>query len=160
MRCFFCVSCQNITLYRLGKLRLAEQLQEAHIGANLVRPLQPPHKPRADNIRLCTIMSICNIKIVCLTAFFHTNPDLSISVRRKTATVILSHCGCKRFCISAFLRDTFYCAKKRSKIEPPELLPEEVTSLSFEVEKVSSMRVPFGAFEPGSTDIETTTPSV
>lgn len=54
----------------------------------------------------------------------------------------------------------FYCAKKRSKIEPPELLPEEVTSFSFEVEKVSSMRVPFGAFEPGSTDIETTTPSV
>ena len=42
----------------------------------------------------------------------------------------------------------------------PELLPEEVTSFSFEVEKVSSMRVPFGAFEPGSTDIETTTPSV
>ena len=86
--------------------------------------------------------------------------NLFFCIRRKTATVILSHCGCKRFCISAFERVAFYCAKKRSKIEPPELLPEEVTSLSFEVEKVSSMRVPFGAFEPGSTDIETTTPSV
>lgn len=159
MRCFFCVSCQNITLYRLGKLRLAEQLQEAHIGANLVRPLQSLHKPRADNIRLCTIMSICNIKIVCLTAAFPHKSRFVHFCQTQNSHSVFSHCGCKRFCISALGRVTFYWAKKRSKIEPPEL-PEEVTSFSFEVEKVSSMRVPFGAFEPGSTDIETTTPSV
>lgn len=104
-------------------------------------------------------MSICNIKIVCLTAFFHTNPDLSISVRRKTATVFFLTVAVNGFAYSLFDGLLFYWAKKRSKIEPPEL-PEEVTSFSFEVEKVSSMRVPFGAFEPGSTDIETTTPSV
>ena len=105
-------------------------------------------------------MSICNIKIVCLTAFFHTNPDLSISVRRKTATVFFLTVAVNGFAYPLFDGLLFYWAKKRSKIEPPELLPEEVTSFSFEVEKVSSMRVPFGAFEPGSTDIETTTPSV
>lgn len=86
--------------------------------------------------------------------------NLFFCIRRKTATVFFLTVAVNGFAYPLLGGLLFYCAKKRSKIEPPELLSEEVTSFSFEVEKVSSMRVPFGAFEPGSTDIETTTPSV